>query len=214
MNWTFKGSLSNGFALSELLTVLAIFGFLMAMLFSSLGESQKSSGTAREEAEMNQTLQDAMALMTSELRFIGFPPASYYDLSYLQSASSPKNLVAQGLVDVGPNFIKFQGDINADQVVDYVHYYLSGATAPYSLNRFAGSVNPDGTPPGGSAQKLSEQVERLEFRYFDRFGAQTTSVTEIVSIEVRLTLRTRYLDPATRIYRTADESTRIHPLNL
>ena len=205
---------SSGFTLVELLIVLAIFGLMMGMIFSSLAESQNASAIARDESEMNQNLQDVFSLMTSEMRYIGFPPASYYDQSYLQNPGSPKNLVAQGLVEASSSVLKFQGDINADRTVDYVHYYVSGSAAPYSLHRFAGSMNPDGSLPGGSAQKLSEQLENLEFRYFDRSGNETANLPDISTIELRVTMRTRQVDPLTRIYRTLSESTRIHPQNL
>jgi prepilin-type N-terminal cleavage/methylation domain-containing protein len=205
---------SQGFTLVELLIVLAIFGSLMGMIFSSLAESQNASAIARDESEVNQTLQDAFSLMASEMRAIGSPPASYYDQSYLQNPGSPQNLVAQGLIEAGSTVLKFQGDINGDRIVDYVHYYLSGSAPPYSLNRFAGSMNANGSLPGGSAQKLSEQVESLQFRYFDRAGIETASLAEISTIELRITMRTRQVDPLTKIYRTVSESTRIHPQNL
>ncbi len=213
MNLVTRHKKNDGFALVELLVVLAIFGMLTGMVLSSLGETQRISAIARAESEMNQNLQDALGLMTAEMRFIGFPPSNYYDLSYLAAPSSPKNLVAKGLVAIGSDFIKFEGDINGDRIVDYVHYFL-GAGAPYSLSRFSGSMNSDGTLPGGSPQRLAEQVESLQFRYFDRSGVETSSLPDVASIEVRLTLRTKNPDPATGLYRTVDETTRIHPQNL
>ncbi len=204
---------SAGFSLVELLIVLAIFGVFTGMMFSSLDEGQRISAIAREESEMNQNLQDALGLMTSELRFIGFPPRNYYDLSYLEAPSSPKNLVAVGIVAATNNFIRFQGDINGDRVVDYVDYSLGGGSPPFTLQRFAGSLNPDGSLPGGTAQKLSEQVENFNLRYFDRVGIETTNIPDVASIEIQLTVRTRHRD-LSGIYRTVSEITRIHPLNL
>ena len=214
MRSTQNGAGSSGFTLVELLIVLAIFGVLIGMIFSSLTEGQNASAVARDEAEMQQNLQDVLALMTSEMRTIGFPPASYYDQSYLQNPSSPKNLVAQGLVEATSSVLKFQGDINGDKTVDYVHYYVSGSAPPYSLHRFAGGMNPDGSLPGGSSQKISEQVESLQFRYFERSGNETANLPDIATIGLRVTMRTRQLDPLTRIYRTLSESTRVHPQNL
>ena len=209
-----NGPSSSGFTFVELLIVLAIFGVLMGMIFSSLTEGQNVSAIARDEAETQQNLQDVLTLMSSEIRTIGLPPASYYDQSFLQNPTSPKNLVAQGLVEASSSVLKFQGDINGDKTVDYVHYYLNGSAAPYSLQRFAGSVNSDGSLPGGSAQKISEQVESLQFRYFDRSGNETTNLPEIATIELKITMRTRQLDPLMKIRRTLSESTRIHPQNL
>jgi prepilin-type N-terminal cleavage/methylation domain-containing protein len=207
-------SKNSGFAFLELLVVLTVFSVLMAMVFSSLGENQKISAIGRDESEMNQNIQDILSLTTSEMRSIGFPPASYYDQSYLQNPSSPKNLVSQGLLEAGADSIKFQGDINGDREVDYIHYFLNGGAAPYSLNRRGGTIHSDGSLPGGSPQKLSEQVENLEFRYFDGAGNETSNLADIATIEVKLTLRSKNVDPMNGIYRTVSETTRIHPLNL
>jgi len=68
--------------------------------------------------------------------------------------------------------------------------------------------------PGGSAQKLSEQLESLQFRYFDRSGNETANLPDISTIELRVTMRTKRIDPLTKIHRTLSESTRIHPQNL
>jgi len=204
----------KGFALVELLIVLAIFSAVLGVVFSSLDEGQHSSQISREEIEIHQNLQDVLSLMASELRAAGFQPESFYDGAYLQNPLTRKNLVAQGLVLIGPQEIRFQGDIDGDNTVDYVRYYLSGPSTPYSLNRFGGAIKPDGTLPGGSPQKLSDQVENLQFRFFNNSGLETSNLSEVVTIEIQLTLRTRHLDPLSRIYRTASESTRIHPLNL
>ncbi len=208
------GPRPNGFTLVELLIVLAIFSAVLGVVFSSLSEGQHSSQISREEIEVHQNLQDVLSLMTSELRAAGFPPESFYDIAYLQNASTNKNLVAQGLMLTGPQEIRFQGDIDGDNTVDYVRYYLSGSSAPYSLNRFGGAIKPDGTLPGGSPQKLSDQVESLQFRYFNHLGLETPNLPDVVTVEIQLTLRTKHLDPLSHIYRTASESTRIHPLNL
>lgn len=204
----------QGFSLVELLIVLAIFSLLLGGVFSSLNEGQHSSQISRDETEMHQNLQDVLSLMSSELRTAGFPPETYYDAQYLQNPSTRKNLVAQGLVLATPQEIVFQGDIDGDNTVDYVRYYLSGSSPPYSLNRFGGAVKPDGSLPGGSPQKLSEQVESFQLRYFNSSGVETSSLADMTGVEIQLTLRTRHVDSLSRVYRTVSESTRIRPLNL
>lgn len=205
---------SFGFSLIELLVVLAIMGLCLSVVFTSLSESQKASAIARSENEMAQSLQDVLHIMTSEIRSIGLPPQSYYDLGYLQNAGSPKNLISHGLLEALPTSIKFEGDIDGDREVDYVSYYLSGSSAPFALNRFAGAIHLDGSLPGGSPQKLSEQVQSFEFRYFDRSATETTNPSEIVAVEIHITLRTRGVDPLSAKYRTLSESVRIRPPNL
>jgi|SRR2546429_1688516 len=205
---------AHGFTLVELLIVLAIFSAVLGTIFSSLSEGQHASQISSEEIEIHQNLQDILSLMTSELRAVGFPPETFYDAAYLQKPSTHKNLVAHGLMSIGLQEIRFQGDIDGDNAVDYVRYYLSGTSAPYSLNRFGGAIKPDGTLPGGSPQKLADQVESLQFRYFNNSGLETLNLPDVATIEIQLTLRTKHLDPLSHIYRTASESTRIRPLNL
>jgi type II secretory pathway component PulJ len=200
--------------LIELLLALAIFSLLLGGVFASLNEGQHSSQISREETEMHQNLQDVLSLMTAELRTAGFPPETYYDVQYLLNPSTRKNLVAQGLVLAGPQEIRFQGDIDGDKTVDYVRYYLSGSSPPYSLNRAGGAIKPDGSLPGGSPQKVSEQVESFQLRYFNSSSLETSTLADVVSIEIQLTLRARQVDPLSRVYRTVSESTRIRPLNL
>ena len=207
-------SSSEGFSLVELLMVLVIFGLVLGGIFSSLNEGQHGAQISRDEMEVQQELQDVLSLMTSELRTAGFPPESYYDAQYLLNPLTRKNLIAQGLVLAGPKEIRFQGDLDGDNTVDYVRYYLSGSSAPYSLNRFGGAIKSDGSLPGGSPQKLSEQVETFELRYFDSSGLETSSLPDVTSVQIELTLRAKHVDPLSRVYRTVSESTRVRPLNL
>ena len=205
---------SFGFSLIELLAVLAVMGLCLSVVFASLSEGQKASAIARSENEMVQNLQDTLYIMTSEIRSIGLPPQSYYDLGYLQSSGSPKNLISHGLLEATSTSIKFEGDIDGDREVDYVSYYLSGSSAPFALNRFGGAIHLDGSLPGGSPQKLSEQVQSFEFRYFDRTATETTNPSDIVGVEIHITLRSRVVDPVSGKYRSLSESVRIRPPNL
>lgn len=205
---------TSGFSVVELLVVLTIFGIVSGMVFSSMGRGQETADIAKQEGFMTANLEDIFALFNSEIRTIGFPPEYYFDSEYLQNPATPKNLVSHGLISMGPLSMEFEGDINGNGKVDYVRYYLTGSSPPYALCRLAGEVHADGSLPGGSAQKLSEQVENLEFAFFNRSGIPTVSVKDVTSIEIRMTLRSRNRDPISKIYRTIQETTRIHPLNL
>jgi prepilin-type N-terminal cleavage/methylation domain-containing protein len=204
----------SGFSVVELLVVLAVFGIVSGMVFSSMGRGQETADIAKQEGFMTANLEDIFALFNSEIRTMGFPPESYFDSEYLQNPATPKNLVSHCLISMGPLSMEFEGDINGNGKVDYVRYYLTGSSPPYALSRFAGEIHTDGSLPGGSAQKLSEQVENLEFAFFNRSGIPAASVTEVTSIEIRMTLRSRNRDPISKIYRTINQITRIHPSNL
>ncbi|MEW5974908.1 MAG: prepilin-type N-terminal cleavage/methylation domain-containing protein [Acidobacteriota bacterium] len=205
---------ASGFSLLEVLIALAIFSTVLGLVFSAISESQKISSVGRNESEMQQNMEDVLALMGREIKTIGLNPPSSFDAAYLQNPSTPKNLVAQGLVEIGPRLLKFQGDINSNGKVDYVHYFLSGSAPPFTLNRFAGEIQADGSLPGGSPQKLSESVEDFSFKFYNRNGVETSLVADVSSIEVRLRLRSAERDPFTHQFRTLSRSTRIRPWNL
>jgi type II secretory pathway component PulJ len=205
----------SGISLIELLLVLAILTILMGALLRSMDESQTIAAISRDENEMRQNLQDALFLLSSEIKMSGFPPQNFYDREYLQSPSSFKNLVASGLLQAAPQDIRFQGDINNDGEVEYVHYYLSGTVPPFTLNRFGGKLNRiDGSLPSGSPQKLSEFVQHFQLKYYNKNGAETSALQEVLLVEVHLTMRTRRVDPLTRVYRTASQLVRVRPMNL
>ena len=205
---------TSGFSVVELLVVLVVFGIVSGMVFSSMGRGQETADIAKQEGFMTANLEDIFALFNSEIRTIGFPPESYFDSEYLQNPATPKNLVSHGLISMGPLSMEFEGDINGNGKVDYVRYYLTGSSPPYALCRLAGELHADGSLPGGSPQKLSEQVENLEFAFFSISGIPTAYVKDVTSIEIRMTLRSKNRDPISKIYRTIHEATRIHPLNL
>jgi hypothetical protein len=65
--------------------------------------------------------------MSSELRTR--LPQRPITMPSITKTSARKNLVAQGLVWRTAEIV-FQGDIDGDNTVDYVRYYLSGSSHP------------------------------------------------------------------------------------
>jgi type II secretion system protein J len=220
MHELFPGNKPQGFSLIEMLLVFAIFSLVLASLFSALQQNENASEIIQEETEIQQNLQDILSLMVEELRQAGYPPSSYYDTAYLSQTGADRNLAAHGLLETLPQSLKFDGDINPKDHpndngrINYVHYSLSGSVAPYTLKRLYGEVTANGILPSGGAQKISEQVESLTFRYFDSPGVETHQTSEVKVILIELSLRTRKIDPLTRHYRTVSGSVKIRPINL
>jgi type II secretory pathway pseudopilin PulG len=204
----------------EMLIVLAIFSILLGILVSAIQQGGLISEQSKEETELQQTLQDILSLMAEELRQAGFPPARAYDAVYRAQTGADRNLVSHGLREIQPQSLKFDGDINPQDHpsdngrINYVHYYLSGSAPPYALNRIYGEVAADGSLPGSRPQKLSEQVERLNFRYFDPAGNETNQLELVSTIQIELSLRSLKIDPFSKTRRTVSETLKISPLNL
>jgi prepilin-type N-terminal cleavage/methylation domain-containing protein len=215
-----EASGNTGFSLVEMLIVLAIFSLMMGILFSSIQHNSKVAEFSIEEAELQQVMQDILNLMTEELKQAGYPSAGYYDAIYLAQPGAERNLVSHGLLEIQPHSLKFDGDVNpSDHPTDngrinYVSYYLSGSSPPYILNRIYGEIAADGSLPASRPQKISEQVESLDFRYFDRSGNETTQLDHVSTIQINISLRTLKRDPFSNTPRTISETVRVGPLNL
>lgn len=217
----FKAGRGNGgFSLVEMLIVLAIFSMLLGILFSSIQHNTRVSEFSKEEAELQQILQDILSLMTEELKQAGYPSAECFDAVYLAQAGADQNLASHGLLEIQPHSLKFDGDVNPEDHpsdngrINYVSYALSGSAPPYVLNRIYGEIAVDGSRPASRPQKLSEQVERLDFRYFDRSGNETSQLDHVSTIQIELSLRTLKSDPFSNTSRTISETVKVGPLNL
>ena len=204
----------KGFSLLELIIVLGLIGAIMGAAISSLMEGLRGSEMGRAEAEIRHNLQDVLTLMVKEIGHAGYPPPNYYDGHYLRS-SGKANLVSSGIMAGSTaGKLMFSGDINSDNRVDYVEYELVGDRAPFTLTRRAGAISHTGALPSGSAQKLSSLVESCRFSYFDATGRGTSVMTEVATIRIDLTIRSKASDPQSNIYRTISRSVRVKPFNL
>ena len=205
---------ARGFSLVELIIVLGLVSAIMGVAISSLMEGLKSSETGRAESEMRHNLQDVLTLMVKEIRHAGYPPPNYYDGHYLQS-SGKRNLVSTGIMAGSTTRkLRFTGDTNYDNTVDYVEYEVVGNSPPLTLARRAGSISDAGALPRSSAQKLSSLVESCRFSYFDAAGAGTSVMAKVATIQIDLTIRSKDPDPQSNIHRTVSRSIRVKPLNL
>lgn len=216
----FKASLrSGGFSLVEMLIVLAIFSMLIGILFSSIQNNINVSEFAKEETELQQNLQDILSLMTEEIKQAGYPSVECFDAVYLAQAGADRNLASHGLLEIQPHSLRFDGDVNPNDHtsdngrINYVSYYLSGSAPPFVLNRIYGEIADNGSLPAGPPQKLSEQVEGLDFKYFDRSGNETSQLDYVTTIQIELSLRTLKNDPFSNTIRTISETVKVGLLN-
>ncbi len=153
---------SRGFALAELLVVLAIVGLVLAALTGLLqqGEQVYRTGTARLEAQQNARV--ALERLGRELRYAGIDP---------RGARFPP------LVNPTPTGFTIQNDLNGDGIIagnrETITYSLTGRT----LRRNA----------GGGAQPIIEGVEALSFTYLDGEGDPARTPGEIRTIVIAVT---------------------------
>ena len=160
MQWRADGS--TGFALVELLVVLAVAGLVLLALTGLLQQGGQAylDGTARLDAQ--QSARVALERLGRELRGAGIDP---------RGTGFPP------LVNPTPTGFTIQNDLNGDGVVagnpERITYSLTGRT----LRRKA----------GGGAQPLIDDVEALAFAYLDSEGRRARVPGEIRSVLIAIT---------------------------
>ena len=160
MQWRADGS--TGFALVELLVVLAVAGLVLLALTGLLQQGGQAylAGTTRLDAQ--QSARVALERLGRELRGAGIDP---------RGTGFPP------LVNPTPTGFTIQNDLNGDGVVagnpERITYSLTGRT----LRRNA----------GGGAQPLIDDVEALAFAYLDSEGRPARVPGEIRSVLIAIT---------------------------
>ncbi len=145
----------RGYTLAELLTAMAVLGLLLAGLLLTLQEGQTAYQYGAGRAEVQQNARVALDRMLRELRSastITTSSASAVTFTYLDDTST--------LITVA--------------------YSLSGASAPYLLQRNqTGAANQPDTLVGG--------VTSLAITYYDINDVVTTTAANVRSIEIQIT---------------------------
>ena len=153
---------STGFALAELLVVLALAGLVLLALTGLLqrGGQAYLDGAARLDAQ--QSARVVLERLGRELREAGI---------------NPRGTGFPPLVNPTTTGFTIQNDLNGDGVIagnpERITYSLTGRT----LRRNA----------GGGAQPLIDDVEALTFTYLDGEGSPTRVPGEIRSVLITIT---------------------------
>ncbi|HKB25461.1 MAG TPA: prepilin-type N-terminal cleavage/methylation domain-containing protein [Methylomirabilota bacterium] len=156
----------RGYTLAELLTAMAVLGLLLAGLLLTLQEGQTAYQYSAGRAEVQQNARVALDRMLRELR-------------------TATTIITSTSTDV--KFTYCDGTNPATTPCDStmlitVEYSLSGASAPYLLQRNqTGAANQPDTLIGG--------VSALTITYYDINNVVTTTAANVRSIDIQLTTR-------------------------
>lgn len=200
---------AGGFTLAETLVALCL-GLLVATGLVSLFRTHSGALIfLGQEAEMQQNLRAAMAVMTGEIRMAGF---------------NPLRTVPMGIVTAEGDSITFLLDRDGG---DPGERNIPNGTAEdpnecitYSLReRDRGTVLTRRSTRNGRSQPLAECVASLRFVYYGPIPNTPLSVPvadpgDIRSVGILLTGRTKGPDPATGKPRTFTLASRVCPWNL
>ena len=170
----------NGFSLVEVMVAMTIATIVIGVVVGAMISQQKNHITQESLVDMQQGLRAAMEVVGSELKMAGYDPTATAGASILTANTAE---------------LQFQIDRNGDGDWD------SGELVRFALTNDANRDGiADGTPchlgreiDGGGLQVLAENIDALNFVYFDSNGnvlpAPVANPLAVGSIQITLVAR-------------------------
>ncbi len=164
----------GGFSLIELIVVLVISSAVLSGIYSVYTTNQRVFTTQQQVVEMEQNLRAASFMLVNDLRMAGYDPTG--------DASA-------GIVSLGSDWITITMDLDDDDA-----FTSAGETITYALDTLDGELklfrNPSGPPVADEV--VADNIDALDFVYFDGDGAVTTTAADVRSIQVTIVARTSH----------------------
>jgi type IV pilus assembly protein PilW len=181
-----KRSDIRGMTLIELMVAMAVSLLVLGLVVATLISQQKNKITQDQMMDMQQGVRAALEIMGTDLKMAGYNPLGTADATFLIANKAE---------------ISFQFDLNGDG--DLINSGPPVMPDPSESIRYAltNDTNGDGVADsepchlgraldGGGLQVLAENIEALNFVYFDRNGVvlptPVANVTAISSIQVTI----------------------------
>lgn len=176
----------KGMTLIELMVAMAVSIVVLGLVVATLISQQKNKITQDQMMDMQQGVRAALEIMGTDLKMAGYNPLGTADATFLIANKAE---------------ISFQFDLNGDG--DLINSGPPVTPDPGESIRYAltNDANGDGVADsepchlgreldGGGLQVLAENIEALNFVYFDRNGVvlptPVANVTAISSIQVTI----------------------------
>ena len=151
---------SRGMTMIESVIWISIFSVVMITLTTSILYFYRTNKYTVEQAGAVSSAQRGIEQLVRTIREAGYSSQGAFPI-----------------VSIGTNDFVFYADVDADPLIEKVHYYISGT----NLNQ--GITDATGDPPGYTTAEvvstLSEYVHNLDqsvsaFRYYDASGVEIT----------------------------------------
>ena len=173
----------KGFTLIELLITILVFSVIISAVYASNTSQQKTYRAQDQVADIQQTLRAAMTVLISDIRMAGYNPMG----------NNPASL---GVTVALPGQITIGSDLDGNGIVvgDPGEFFAIGF--PDAVD-----VNNDGIPDGGGVgtlgrnynsggyKALAENIQAIEFRYFDEDGLLTVAPGSVETIQLTILAR-------------------------
>ncbi len=164
----------KGFTLVELMVAMLISSMVMAAIYSTYRSQLRSHITQQAVVEMQQNARAAMFVMEREIKMAGYDPTGTAGAGITVASANAITLTIladdNGLDDNVDN----DGDTNIDQPGELktITYSLVGQDLQRTVD--------------GTANTVAENIEVLDFVYFNDVQAPPATLADIRSIQITL----------------------------
>jgi type II secretory pathway component PulJ len=160
---------TGGFTVTELVLALAIMMMVMASMVSLLIALNRAYTTQNVAAGVQQVTRTGINILTRGVRMAGFNPLKINQI---------------GMLEASVNKIRFQRDTNGSGTIETGQ----NEDVAYLLNDNHQLIRQkDGN--SRSNKSLIDHVKDLTFKYFDRYDEETSSLDDIHTVEISLTVQ-------------------------
>ncbi len=160
---------TGGFTVTELVLALAIMMMVMASMVSLMVGLNRAYTAQNVAAGVQQVTRTGINILTRSVRMAGFNPLKINQL---------------GMLEASVNKLRFQCDTNSSGTIETGQ----NEDVAYLLNDNHQLIRQkDGN--SRSNKSLIDHVKDLTFKYFDRYDEETSSLDDIHTVEISLTVR-------------------------
>lgn len=160
----------QGFTLIEILIVTVLLTLVVGMIAYIFGSSVRNSSLARTRLHLLENARTTLGYMARLIRLAGIQP------------------VDQAIETMDPDEIKFQSDIDDDDVTDRFSFAYDPGTLTIIVSRWVknelGQFEQVGNP-----EIVMDNVTDLIFRYYTADNVETADPAQLTSVEIEITLR-------------------------
>jgi prepilin-type N-terminal cleavage/methylation domain-containing protein len=218
-----KLALQRGFSLIELLVVVLVMTVVMGAVFKSIGDAQQISSSEQMKLDLFQESREFMDQMTRDLRSAGYPNTRNFAAgSLLNNPQDSGNAVGLVKVDIGD--LWFEGDVDSTAnggtaIVKVIRYHLDPVGPNCPCLRRSETLKVAGDPVTGQTEVDQMEIQGVQngtsaasaifTAYLPdgtavappiNFTNNATTMAQINSLMVALTVQSRYQDPKTHVY--------------
>lgn len=172
----YKTQIKNGFTIIETLVVIGVFTLVMLAISSSILYFYKSNTITLEQAFAINSARKGIEFMTRDIR----------EIIYSDEGAYP-------IISIGANSFYFYSDIDRDNSIERVRYFMDGTDLKKGLTEAVGDP-PKYLDGNEVISAISDSARNIEqgisvFKYFDEQGNEIVDydkISDVAFVKVNL----------------------------